>query len=132
MGPTPVELETFTELTPMVGLESPATPADAASESASLLTHVGFTEADHPRYVAALLLSRWVSFLEGWHVAGDLVANARTPIWSGVAVLPRLPQGLPTSEGLSHTQKLHLHQRCDPCHALRRKWQHRLIIPRSM
>eukprot|EP00971_Amphidinium_carterae_P279301 5544777-Amphidinium_carterae.1 len=78
MEPTPEELSTFTELAPILAWSGViGDPADAASESASLLTHVGFTPADHPRYVAALSQLRWESFLEGWSLPGDLLANAR-------------------------------------------------------
>eukprot|EP00971_Amphidinium_carterae_P327927 6459528-Amphidinium_carterae.2 len=78
MEPTAADLQTFSELTPILGWAGVVgDPADAASESASLLTHVGFTQADHPRYVAALSLSRWESFLEGWTLPGDQAANAR-------------------------------------------------------
>eukprot|EP00971_Amphidinium_carterae_P222161 4409741-Amphidinium_carterae.1 len=77
MDPTAEEVGTFASVANvMTWAGVRGDPADAASEAASLLHHLGLAAAEHPRYVAALPAEAWAQFVQNWAPNG-VAANAQ-------------------------------------------------------
>eukprot|EP00971_Amphidinium_carterae_P207000 4106884-Amphidinium_carterae.1 len=67
MEPTREEVATFDSMGAVLRWAGVVgDPTDATTEAASLLAHVGFSPADHPRYVAVLSQGRWEQYLTDW------------------------------------------------------------------